>query len=183
MFGLGKRDEEGRQVRVEHRGEHTRLSRNGGAAVRAEAHAGPLGATVNSSKGLRLSARLARGARLGLQNGRTQFIGRWRSGPFALNASKSGPSASVKTDVGTLNLLKPRYSSFKVAGVQVRGQNAVVAQLADMGARAGFAVAMAALRLLTWAAWLLCLGVCFLWDLIQGLAHGLTGIDAEKPSS
>ena len=78
MFGLGKKHEDGRQVRVEHRGKHTRLSRTGGAAVRSEARAGPLGATVNSSKGLRLSARLARGARLGLQNGRAQFIGRWR---------------------------------------------------------------------------------------------------------
>jgi hypothetical protein len=183
MFGLGKKDKDGRQVRVGHRGEHTRLSRTGGAAVRAETRAGPLGATVNSSKGLRLSARLARGARFGLQNGRTQFIGRWRSGPFALNASKSGISASLKTDTGTLNLLKPRYSSFKVAGVQVRGQNAVVAQLAYMGMQVGFALVMTALRLLTWATWLLWLVFLFLWDLLRGLVHGFIGVDAQKHST
>ncbi|KGE04937.1 hypothetical protein [Pseudohaliea rubra] len=177
MFGFGKKDEEGRQVRVEHRGKHTRLSRTGGAAVRAEARAGPLGATVNSSKGLRLSARLARGARFGLQNGRTQFIGRWRNGPFALNASKSGISASVKTGAGTLNLLKPRYSSFKVAGVQVRGQHAVVAQLAVMGMQVGFALVMTALRLVTWATWLLWLALRFLWDLLRGMVQGFGEID------
>lgn len=177
MFGFGKKDEEGRQVRVEHRGKHLRLSRTGGAAVRAESRAGPLGATVNSSKGLRLSARLARSARFGLQNGRTQFIGRWHHGPFALNASKSGISASVKTGAGTLNLLKPRYSSFKVAGVQVRGQNAVVAQLAYMGMQVGFALVMMALRLVTWAAWLLWLALRFPWDLLRGMVHGFRDID------
>lgn len=173
MFGLGKKDEDGRQVRVEHRGKHTRLSRTGGAAVRAEARAGPFGATVNSSKGLRLSARLARGARLGLQNGRVQFIGRWRSGPFALNASKSGISASMKTGAGTLNLLKPRYSSFKVAGVQVRGQNAVVAQLAYMGMQVGVALVLVALRLVAGAAWFLWLGIAFLGDFLRGLVNGV----------
>ncbi len=146
--------------------------------MRAEARAGPLGATVNSSKGLRLSARLARGARFGLQNGRTQFIGRWRSGPFALNASKSGISASLKTGAGTLNLLKPRYSSFKVAGVQVRGQNAVVAQLAVMGMRVGVALSLTALRVITWALWLMWLGLAFFWDLARGMCQGAAKVEA-----
>ena len=175
MFGLGEKDEEGRQVRVEHRGKHTRGSRTGGAAVRAEARADPLGATVNSAKGLRLSARLARGARLAWQNGRTQFIGRWRSGPFALNASKSGISASVKTGAGRLNVLKPQYSSFKVAGVQVRGENAVAAQLASMGLQAGIALVLLALRLATWALWLAWLALAFLWDVLRGAVDGLRG--------
>jgi len=39
------------------------------------------------------------------------------------------------------------------------------------------------LRLLTWAAWLLCLGLCFLWDLIRGLVQGFTGIDAQERST
>ena len=178
MFGFGKKDEDGRQVRIEHRGKHTRLSRTGGAAVRVEARAGPLGATANSAKGLRLSTRLARGARFALQNGRTQFIGRWRSGPFSLNASKSGFSASVKTGAGTLNLLKPRYSSFKMAGVQVRGQNAVVAQLAYMGVQVGVALVLAGLRLLTWSIWLLWLSVCFSWDFLRGMVRGFSSVES-----
>jgi hypothetical protein len=177
MLGLGKRDEDGRQARVEHRGRHTRLSRTGGAAVRAETRAGPLGATVNSAKGLRLSTRLARGARFGLRSGRTQFIGRWRSGPFALNASKSGISASMKTGAGTLNLLQPRYSSFKVAGVQVRGQNAVVAQLAFMGMQVGVALSFTALRVITWALWLVWLGLAFFWDLARGMFQGAERVE------
>ena len=35
MFGLGKMDEDGNQVRIEHRGKYTRASRTGGVAVRA----------------------------------------------------------------------------------------------------------------------------------------------------
>jgi hypothetical protein len=173
MLGFGKKDEDGRHVRVEHRGKQTRLSRTGGAAVRAEARAGSLGATANSAKGLRLSTRLARGARFALQNGRTQFIGRWRSGPFALNASKSGFSASVKTGTSTLNLLKPRYSSFKMAGVQVRGQNAVVAQLAYMGVQVGIAFLMLALRVGIWALWLCWLAMAFVWDFARGSIEGM----------
>jgi hypothetical protein len=178
MLGFGKKDEDGRQVRIEHRGKHTRLSRTGGAAVRAEARSGPLSATVNSAKGLRLSTRLARGARFALQNGRTQFIGRWRSGPFALNASKNGISASVKTGTGTLNLMKPSYSSFKMAGVQVRGQNAVVAQLAYMGLQVGAALVLAGLRLLTWSAWLLWLSVCFSCDFLLGMVRGFSSVES-----
>jgi hypothetical protein len=180
MFGLGKKDEDGRQVRIEHRGKHTRLSRTGGAAVRAEARAGPLGATANSATGLRLSTRLTRGARFALQNGRTQFIGRWRSGPCALNASKSGISASVKTGAGTLNLLKPRYSSFKVAGVQVRGQNAVVAQLAYMGVQVGIAFLMLALRVGIWALWLCWLAMAFVWDFARGSIEGIRTTEVPR---
>lgn len=36
MFGLGKKDEDGKQVRIEHRGKYTRASRTGGVAVRGE---------------------------------------------------------------------------------------------------------------------------------------------------
>lgn len=34
MFGLGKMDEDGKQVRIEHRGKYMRASRTGGVAVR-----------------------------------------------------------------------------------------------------------------------------------------------------
>ena len=35
LFGLGRKDKQGKQVRIEHRGKYTRLSRTGGAALRA----------------------------------------------------------------------------------------------------------------------------------------------------
>ena len=83
----------------------------------------------------------------------------------------------MKTGAGTLNLLEPRYSPFKVAVVQVRGQNAVVAQLAYMGMRVGLALVMAALRLLTWTIWLLWLALRFLWDLLRGMGQGFSETD------
>jgi hypothetical protein len=36
MFGLGRKDKDGKQVRIEHRGKYTRASRTGGVALRAE---------------------------------------------------------------------------------------------------------------------------------------------------
>ena len=42
MFGLGKKDEDGKQVRIEHRGNYTRASRTGGVAVRVEKEVGPV---------------------------------------------------------------------------------------------------------------------------------------------
>ena len=51
--------------------------------------------------------------------------GRYGSGPTKLNLSKSGVSVSTKTNVGTINWFKPRYSSAKIGGIQVRGKNAL----------------------------------------------------------
>jgi hypothetical protein len=124
MFGLGKKDGDGKQVRIEHRGTFTRASRTGGLAVRAEKKTGPVNLTANSSQGLRASTRIANGTRVALQNGRFQLIGRWRAGPLGFNLSKTGASASVKNRAGTFNFLKPKHSSFKLAGVQMRGRKA-----------------------------------------------------------
>ena len=109
MIGLGKKDEDGKQVRIEHRGKYTRASRTGGVAVRAEKKIGSVNVTANSSKGVRASTRIANGTRVALQNGRVQLIGRWRAGPFGFNLSKTGVSASVKNKAGTFNFLKPQY--------------------------------------------------------------------------
>jgi hypothetical protein len=129
MFGIGRKDGDGRQVRIEHRGPNLRVSRTGGAALRAEAGAGPVNATVNTAHGLRLSTRLLKGLRVGLQSGTPFLIGRWGSGPLALNLSKSGASVSVKTGVGRLNLVKPGRSSAKIAGIQIRGRRAAQVNL------------------------------------------------------
>jgi len=87
------------------------------------------GATINTNHGLRLHKRLFRGARVGLQNGNFQFIGRYSKGPFNFNVSGSGVSTSIKNKRGSYNLFKPNYSSFKMGGVQVRGKYAKTLQL------------------------------------------------------
>ena len=58
MFGLGRKDKDGKQIRIEHRGKYTRASRTGGVALRAEKKLGPVNATANTSDGIRLSSRV-----------------------------------------------------------------------------------------------------------------------------
>lgn len=58
MFGLGKKDKDGKQVRIEQRGKYTRASGTGGDALRAERKLGPVNATANTSDGFRLSSRV-----------------------------------------------------------------------------------------------------------------------------
>jgi len=69
---------------------------------------------------------------MGFQNGNFQFIGRYKSGPFNFNVSKKGFSSSVQNKRGSYNILKPNYSSFKMAGVQIRGKNAATFQMIYM---------------------------------------------------
>lgn len=172
MFGLGKKDEDGKQVRVEHRGKYTRASRTGGVSVRAERKIGPVNVAASSSKGFRASTRIANGTRMALQNGRFQLIGRWRAGPLGFNLSKTGVSASVKNKAGTFNFLKPQYSSFKFAGVQVRGQKAAQLQLVFMTITGTIWLVMFGFRLAFFLLWLIFLPVMFLWDMIAGFLRG-----------
>ena len=82
------------------------------------------GLTFNTKHGLRLS-KTFKGLTLGFQ--RKNFIvrGWWRIGDnFNLNLSKSGFSFSVKSDFGTFNFINPNRSSFKFAGIQIRGKKA-----------------------------------------------------------
>ena len=172
-FGVGRTDADGKQVRIEHRGRYTRASRTGGVAVRANKQVGRVGLTASSSKGVRASLRVARGARVALQNGRTQLIGRWKAGPLAFNLSKTGVSGSVKNRAGTLNFLRPRYSSVKFAGIQLRGHKAVYIHLIyALGAILLFLAALA-LRLtlfILWALWLLALlAIDFTAELVRQL--------------
>lgn len=176
MFGLGKKDEDGKQVRIEHRGKYTRASRTGGVAVRAEKKAGPVNLTANSSQGLRASTRVANGTRVALQNGRLQLIGRWRAGPLGINLSKTGVSASVKNKAGTFNFLKPQYSSFKFAGVQLRGRKAAQLQLVFMTIMAAVWLVMIGLRLALFLLWLALLPFLLVWDLSVGFMRGFRGI-------
>ena len=177
MFGLGKKDKDGRQVRIEHRGKHLRASRTGGVAARVEQKVGPANLTANTVKGVRVSTRLARGARVALQNGSFRFIGRWNSGPLNLNVSKTGASASVKNKAGAFNFLKPQYSSFKLAGVQVRGKKAAQAQAVYVIITSLASLTIYTARLAFWLAWLASTLVMFLWDTICGFIKGFFAND------
>ncbi len=74
---------------------------------------------------MRASTRVAKGTQVAFQNGRFILRGRYGQGPTKLNLSKSGVSVSSKTEIGTINWFKPRYSSAKIGGIQVRGKNAL----------------------------------------------------------
>jgi hypothetical protein len=120
---------DGRLKRIEYRGRYLRASRTGGVALRAHAKASGINFTANSSRGGRISTRIAKGTQAAFQNGRFVLRGRYGDGPNKVNLSKSGVSVSTKTEIGTVNWFKPRYSSVKIGGVQVRGKNAVYLHL------------------------------------------------------
>jgi hypothetical protein len=99
-----------------------RASRTGG--INAAYH--PVrGITLNTKYGLRAS-KTFKGLTLGFQGGNAVFRGRWSSKNGLLNAnlSRSGLSFSTKSKFGTYNWTRPNYSSFKFAGLQLRGKNA-----------------------------------------------------------
>lgn len=121
---------------------------------------------------LRTAGELPGGARVALQNGRFQFIGRWKAGPLGFNLSKTGVSASVKNQMGSFNFLKPQYSSFKFAGVQLRGKKAAQLQLFYICAMAVWLVAMLAIQLVIFLLWMLSLPILLLWDMAKGFVQG-----------
>jgi hypothetical protein len=99
-----------------------RLSRTGG--LNAGWH--PFrGVTLNSKHGLRVS-KTFKGLTTGLQGGKLILRGRWSTsnGLLNTNLSKSGLSFSTKSRFGTYNWTNPNRSSFKFAGIQVRGKKA-----------------------------------------------------------
>ena len=164
MFGLGYKDKDGKQVRIEHRGKYTRASRTGGVALRAEKKLGPVNATANTSKGIRLSSRVAHGTRVALQRGKFRLIGRWNAGPLNFNLSKTGISGSVKNQAGTFNFIKPQYSSFKLAGVQMRGKKAAQLQIIYMAIVSLVFLIIFGFKLVIFLLWLVSLPVLFLLD-------------------
>jgi len=99
-----------------------RLSRTGG--LNAGWH--PFrGVTLNSKHGLRVS-KTFKGLTTGLQGGKLILRGRWSTsnGLLNTNLSKSGLSFSTKSRFGTYNWINPNRSSFKFAGIQIRGKKA-----------------------------------------------------------
>lgn len=99
-----------------------RASRTGG--VNAAYH--PLrGLTFSTKYGMRAS-KTFKGLTLGFQGGNTVVRGRWstKNQLLNLNLSKSGFSVSSKSEYGTYNFTHPYRSSFKFAGIQLRGKKA-----------------------------------------------------------
>ncbi len=144
LFNLGRKDEYGRQRRIEHRGRYLRASRTGGIALRTQARAAGVGFTVNTRHGARLSVGAGKGTQIALQGGRFILRGRYGGGPTRLNVSKTGASLSTRNALGTFNWTHPNRSSAKIAGVQLRGRRAAQLQIAYLA----LAAAAAALRLL-----------------------------------
>ena len=143
FLNLGKKDAYGRQRRIEHRGRYLRASRTGGVALRAQAKAAGVNVTANTSHGFRVSGTPARNSQVAFQNGRFILRGRYRSGPFRLNLSKTGATVSTRNRLGSFNWIRPNRSSAKLAGVQVRGKTAAQLQIVYML----FAAAVAAVQL------------------------------------
>lgn len=177
FFNLGKKDDYGKQSRIEHRGKHLRASRTGGVSLRAQTKAAGMNLTANSQHGLRVSGNVARNTQLALQNGRFVLRGRYGSGPTKVNLSKSGLTLSSRNELGTFNWIKPNRSSAKVFGIQMRGRKAANAQLAFMLLSLIAVVASLAFRviwvLLNWAwrllvmAWQLLMLTPYGWEQLQ----------------
>lgn len=82
-------------------------------------------ATYNTKHGFRVSKTI-KGLTFGLRRGGAILRGRWSNSNnlLNLNLSKSGFSFSTSSRFGTYNWTKPNYSSFKFAGIQLRGKKA-----------------------------------------------------------
>ena len=83
------------------------------------------GLTFNTKHGVRVS-KTFKGLTLGFQSGNSVVRGRWSSKNQFLNVnlSKSGFSLSSKSNYGNYNFTNPNRSSFKFAGIQIRGKKA-----------------------------------------------------------
>jgi len=158
----GKLHTPGKKLRI-------RLSRTGG--LNAGWH--PFrGVTLNSKHGLRVS-KTFKGLTTGLQGGKLILRGRWSTsnGLLNTNLSKSGLSFSTKSRFGTYNWTNPNRSSFKFAGIQIRGKKAAGPAFIF----ALFAILVGAVQavvyLLKLALWLTEFIVRALWELIKLLAR------------
>ena len=128
LGNIGNKDEYGKQRRIEHRGKYLRISRTGAISVRAQAKAAGFNFTGNAKRGVRVSRTVAKNTQVAMQNGRFVLRGRYGKGPTKMNVSKTGATVSTRNRMGTINWIKPGWSSAKIAGVQVRGKNAVALQ-------------------------------------------------------
>ena len=173
LTNWGKKDEQGKQVRIEHRTAYTRASRTAGISLRAQTKAAGINVTLNSQHGLRLSHRLTQGTQVALQNGRFVLVGRYGKGPHKLNLSKSGISVSTRNQLGTFNWLKPNRSSAKLWGIQVRGKKAAQMQIIygifSLIGQALYAAGYVLIMIINFVMWL----ILKVWAAARYLGHAL----------
>lgn len=79
----------------------------------------------------------------------------------------------MKNKAGTFNFLKPQYSSFKLAGIQLRGRKAAELQMIYMLIMAVVFAAVFGVKIFVFLAWLLSLPVLLIWDIIVGFVQGV----------
>lgn len=140
LGNIGKKDEYGKQRRIEHRGKYLRISRTGAISVRAQTKAAGFNLTGNAKRGVRVSRTVAKNTQVAMQNGRFILRGRYGKGPTKMNVSKTGATISTRNRMGTINWVKPGRSAGKIAGIQVRGKNAIVLQAVYLVFAAGAAL-------------------------------------------
>ena len=75
---------------------------------------------------------------------------------------------ALKNGAGSFNVVKPRYSSFKMGGVHLRGKKAANLQMIYMAVTSAVFLAVLAFRIAVALAWLLVMTALFLWDVVMG---------------
>lgn len=158
------------EKRIEIREKHLRVSRTGGVSATKTFAKNGTGVTFNTKHGIRLHQRIAKGLRIGFQRGNFQLIGRFNKGPFNLNISKSGFSGSFKNKMGAYNFIKPNYSSFRFAGIQIRGKKASQLQLFYLVTVLVINLTIAFINLVVLALWVTFLAIKWLIDFSVGFA-------------
>lgn len=175
---MPQKDQQPRK-RIAYRKKNVRVSRTGGLSATKTIAKDGYGATVNTKHGVRLHKRLFKGARMGFQNGNFQFIGRYNSGPFNFNVSRSGVSTSIRNKRGAYNLFRPNYSSFKLGGVQIRGKNAATLQLIFMLSQLVFGLLQLVWHLTVNLLWLVFLTIKWFIDFMVGFYKGFRSKDTD----
>ena len=112
------------EVKVHSDGSKLRLRASRTSGINVSAKLGK-NATYNTKHGFRISKTI-KGLTVGLRRGGTILRGRWSTSNnlLNLNLSKSGFTFSTSSRFGTFNWTKPNRSSFKLAGIQLRGKKA-----------------------------------------------------------
>jgi len=112
------------ELKVHSKDSKVRLRASRTGRLQGSYHPAP-GLTFSTRYGARFS-KTFKGLTLGFEGTRSILRGRWSSqnGLFNLNLSKSGFSFSSSGKRGSYNWFKPNYSSFKFAGIQLRGKKA-----------------------------------------------------------
>jgi len=87
---------------------------------------------------------------------------------------KAGVSTSIKNKRGSYNLFKPNYSSFKLGGEQLRGENAATLQLLFLALSLFINIFKFLWRISMAVVWFIVLAIKWLVDFLIGFYRGYT---------